>query len=249
MKVMISGGTGLLGSALRKINPEIIAPDRHDMDVTREWPNYVLDRIRESNPDCFIHCAGFVGNPKIDEDPASAIRTNIIGTANAVLACMQQNVRFIYISTDYLHGGTQENAPYKETDLYDPVDKYGSWTKLAGECVTRLYLHNSLIIRTTFCPDTFYPEWKFVFTDSYTSKDKISIIAPLIYKLSVSRLTGIINVGTERKTLASLAKDCEKNLDEFKLADKPNTIIPKDTSFDLTKLNDFLKNNGDKVNG
>lgn len=246
--ILLSGGTGCLGSALLNVDPDIIAPTHDNFDIThpesRICFQYWFDGTyyKGQKPDTYLHCSGFVGNPRIDKNPSRTILDNIIGTANCVRAAMEHNIRFIFISTDYLHGEHETNkfGHYRETDLLDPVDKYGSWSKLAGEASVRLYLHNSLIIRTSFCPDDFYPDWQYVFTDSYTSKDKVSIIAPLIYKAAISDLTGILNIGTPSKSLAALAKSCGKNLPEYKLSDKPNVKIPRDTSFDLSRLNKEL---------
>ena len=67
------------------------------------------------------------------ENPDLSISTNIIGTSNVVLACMESNVKLVYISTDYVYPGTDGN--YKEEDPLLPVNLY-AWSKLGGNVLS-----------------------------------------------------------------------------------------------------------------
>ena len=75
--------------------------------------------------------------------PNLSVKINIVGTANVCLSCIQNDVKLVYISTDYVYPGT--NGNYKETDPLFPVNHY-AWSKLGGECAVQLY-ENSLILR------------------------------------------------------------------------------------------------------
>ena len=87
-----------------------------------------------------MHGAAFTSPPKINENPKLALDVNIVGTANLVRACMERNIKILYISTDYVFKG--DRGMYKEDDPVFPANKY-AWSKLGGECAVRLY-DNSL---------------------------------------------------------------------------------------------------------
>lgn len=232
-KILMSGGSGLLGTALREIDKDIIAPSHTEMDVCDQDS---LDQALEKyKPDVFIHAAAFTSPPKCDQEPMEALKNNIIGTSNAVMAAAKNNVRLVYISTDYVFKGDKGN--YKEEDELLPQNRY-AWSKLGGECAVRMY-DNSLIIRTSFYPDEFpYPA---AFVDQYTSRDGVSVIAKMIHDLiSEDVKESVIHVGTERKTVKELAyKLGSKDVKDLK-RNEVNFATPEDTSLDISLLKNYL---------
>jgi dTDP-4-dehydrorhamnose reductase/SAM-dependent methyltransferase len=233
MKIVLFGGSGLLGSHLLKINPEIIAPSHSEVPI--ENKKLVLEFIEKNKPDLVINSSAFLDNRRIEKDPTEALETNIIGSANIALACVTHKARLVYISTDYIYKGDRGN--YKETDEILPFNLY-AWSKLGGETST-LMVNNHLIIRTSFGSEKF--NYKYAFNDKYASKDYVSVIAPMIYEASVSSLVGVINLGTERKTL-------------FDYASKKNNVLPQsvndtyfstptDTSLNLQKWINYKSEN------
>lgn len=233
MKILLFGGSGLLGKELLKINKDIIAPT-HD-EVSIEDQKLVMDCIAKHKPDIVINSSAFIDNRKIEKDPTVAIQTNIIGSANISLACLKHNARLVYISTDYIYKGDKGN--YKETDEILPFNLY-AWTKLGGETST-MGVNNHLIIRTSFGSDKF--SYKVAFNDKYASKDYVSVIAPMIYEASLSSIIGILNLGTERKSLYEYAKQ-KSEVKAIRLADTYFST-PFDTSFNLQKWIDYKSEN------
>lgn len=231
--ILLSGGSGLLGSTLQKLDSSISAPPHIQMDVTNLAT--VQDAIGKHKPDIFIHAAAFISPPAAEKEPMKALENNIVGTCNVVLACQSANVRLVYISTDYIYKG--DRGSYNENDEILPQNKY-TWSKLGGECAVRLY-DNALIIRTSFGPDVFPYDRAFV--DQYTSRDGISVIAPMILKLAQRMdVRGIVNVGTERKTVKELAiKLGKKDVGDMRREEMMKDGIV-DTSFDLKKLKELL---------
>jgi dTDP-4-dehydrorhamnose reductase len=89
-------------------------------------------------------------------------------------------------------------------------------------------MDNSLVVRTSFCENEFpYPK---AFIDQYTSRDYVDIISPLIYKVAISGKTGVVHVGTERKSVYELAASRKPDVGELSVNDI-NFKVPKDTSF------------------
>lgn len=226
MKILLTGGSGLLGTELLKLNNNIIAPSHSELDINNK--EEVLSYINKINPDIVIHAAAVLDNRVLENNPEIAINTNISGSANIAIACIKNNIRLCYLSTDYIYQGTRGN--YIEEDEILPFNFY-AWTKLGGECSVK-GVKNHLIIRVSFGKSEFsYPV---AFSDKWSSKDYVDIIAPMILEAALSPLTGILNLGTDRKTLFNYAKLRNSEVKPIKLADT-SFFTPYDTSLNLQK--------------
>jgi len=229
-EILLTGGSGLLGTEIKNNAFDIIAPHHTEFDITNyEQMNSFINEHKNINT--IIHGAAFISPPLIEKDPVKALEVNIVGTANIVKLCVQNNLHLIYISTDYVYKG--DKGKYSEDDELLPQNKY-AWSKLGGETAVKLY-DDSLIIRTSFCESVFPYDKAFV--DQFTSRDSVTVIAPMILKIAKNEsLNGIINVGTERKTIKGLAiKLGKKDVGDLK-RDDVGFSVPYDTSFDLKKL-------------
>jgi len=173
--ILYTGGSGLLGRELKKLLPYSLFPTHSEFDVT----NYLTmnDYLKKINIKTIIHGAAFTSPPKVDKFPINALESNILGTSNIVKLCSENNVKLIYISTDYVFKGDRGN--YSEEDSVYPVNKY-AWSKLGGECAVRMY-DNSLIIRTSFGDNVFPYEKAFV--NQYTSRENVSTFAKKLVKI------------------------------------------------------------------
>lgn len=221
----------MLGTELLKLNPAIIAPTSEEFNLTdcslykHPWREF----------DVVINAAAIKDNRKIEQDPSEALKVNIIGAAIAAGMCAKNGIRYVYISTDYIYKGDRGN--YKETDEILPFNLY-SWTKLGGECSARA-VKNHLIIRTSFGANQF--EYKEAFSDKWVSKEYVDKIAPMILEAAMSPLTGVLNVGTERKTIYQYASQ-RSQVKPVKLSDTSH-LTPYDNSFNLQKWQDYKSNN------
>ncbi|MEI6433970.1 MAG: sugar nucleotide-binding protein [Bacteroidota bacterium] len=226
--MVVTGGSGLLGTALKKIFPDALFPSKEEFNVIdfTQMEAYLKDRFVQT----IFHGGAFTSPPKIDQDPLKAIEVNIVGTSNIVKLALKCNARLVYISTDYVFKGDKGN--YKENDPVFPVNKY-AWSKLGGECVVRLY-DKSLIIRTTFGPDVF--PFEKAFTDQWTSRECVTKIAAMIAELIKVEQIGVVHVGGKRKSVYDYAT----SLDPLK---KIGKISINDISFNIpvdTSLNTEL---------
>lgn len=229
MKILIFGGSGSLGTELKKLNSDIIAPSKIHCNICDSTD--VFDTIDYYQPDIVINCAAIIDNRTIEQDPIKTINTNIIGSANVALVCADSNIRYVYISTDYVYKGDRGN--YKETDEILPFNKY-AWSKLGGEC-SAVQVKNHLIIRTSFGKSDF--DYKQAFSDKWASKDYVDVIAPLVLEASLSPITGILNLGTERKTLYDYASQ-RTEVEGIRIQDT-NHFTPYDTSLNLQRWMDY----------
>lgn len=216
MNIAITGKTGILTSELQRLDSAIISLSSNEYDISKFSIIKMLDEI---NFDTLIHAGAITNSSLIKDEPLNAIQTNIIGTAYLSQYCLLNNKRLVYISTDYVYPGDTGN--YHETDPVLPHNEY-AWSKLGGECSVKL-VPNHLIIRTSFGANTF--PYEYAWNNLITSKDYVDIIAPMIYKASVSNIRGILNVGTAAKTM-------------YEFATQRNSIL----SADLENKKDFSLN-------
>jgi len=196
-KIVITGKYGLLSTELQRLDPNILPLPSKEFDIK---DNNIIDKLITLDPDTIIHAAALTDSTKVKSDHINFIQTNIIGTAYISQYCLLKNKRLVYISTDYIYPGVKGN--YKEIDPILPVNDY-AWTKLGGECSAKL-VPNHLIIRTSFGSNVF--PYKKAWTNQMVSKDYVDIIAPMILKASMSDITGILNIGTEAKSVYEYAK-------------------------------------------
>ena len=225
MKIVILGGNGLLGNELKKLDSNLICSGReYDITDYKKIQNY----LNEINPDIIVNAAAETNSVIIKKDPLKAIQTNIIGAANISKYCIQYNKKLVYISTDYIYPGT---GNHKENDNLSPSNEY-AWTKLGGECSTKL-VSNHLIIRTSFGPLKF--PYKEAFENLWVSKDYVNVIAPKILKAIKSDIKGILNIGTERKNMYIYATKTTK-------VNKGNLPSGKDFSLNLDLYNELFNN-------
>lgn len=147
MKVLITGGTGLLGKALIETagrSCDIVATHLGTCDVrdTSRVKYRVLD-VRDKKglaglfgkfrPDVTIHTAG-VGSPDYAEKHKKETQEiNIGGTQNIVKNCVKFGSHFVYISSNGIYDGN--SAPYSESCKAVPINYYGE-VKLEGEKVS-----------------------------------------------------------------------------------------------------------------
>lgn len=196
MKIVVTGKNGLLSLELQKISKEIIPLSSLDYDIIGRNVIKKLDKI---NPDIVIHSAAVTNSKEVIKNPIKSIRTNIVGTANISEYCINKNKRLVYISTDYVYSG--KNGNHSEDDSLFPENEY-AWTKLGGEC-SAILVPNSLIIRTSFGSNIF--PYSVAWTNLITSKDYVDIVAPKILKAAVSKITGILNIGSPAKSMYEYA--------------------------------------------
>jgi dTDP-4-dehydrorhamnose reductase len=226
---LITGGSGLLGRALRRLRADALVPSSAEFDV-RDYSQ--MERwIDGRSIEVLIHGAAFTSPPKVDADPVRAIDVNIVGTANVVRLCMTHAIRLVYISTDYVFRG--DRGQYREEDEVYPVNKY-AWSKLGGECAVRLY-DKALIIRTSFGPDEFpYPR---AFADQWTSRRAVSDAAPDVLRAVDSGISGVLHVGGPRRTVLEYARslDPAKEIEALSIKDV-SFSVPEDTSLDTSRF-------------
>ena len=149
MKVMLTGGKGMLGRTLCRelADFEVIATDLPEADIT---DSAGFEKLLQSiKPDTVIHCAAMTAVDKCESEMDLAYKLNAVGTANVARACHKNNVRLIAISTDYVFAGNSDK-PYNEFDSANGGNTVYGKSKFAGEEAVRTYCPNHVIARISW---------------------------------------------------------------------------------------------------
>jgi dTDP-4-dehydrorhamnose reductase len=252
IKFLLTGGTGRLGQELQKLL-KVFAPTKAELNIRWHYcdTDFFLNNARKMEGiDTIIHCAAYTNVPGAEENMHHAVESNILGVQNVMQLAHdmeeffdRQHIKVIYISSDYVYAGTTGN--YKETDKTNPFNFYG-FTKLAGE--SYINKEKDLIIRTSFKPKGQWP-YPQAFTDLYTSADYVDIIAKEIALVAKSDMAGIINIGTERKSIYDLAARRTPDVGKMSRAEVSSVNMPMDISMNIDKFLEFKKSLGGKKNG
>lgn len=153
MRILVTGGTGQLGSDVIKElknlygdEAEILAPSRDFMNI--ENTRSIATIMAGFKPNVVIHCAAYTNVDRAElKDNDECYLTNVIGTRNIADACKTIDAKLIYISSDYVFDGTK-GKPYTINDTPAPTNFYGA-TKFFGEQAA-LRNHKTFIVRTSF---------------------------------------------------------------------------------------------------
>lgn len=155
-KVMVIGGTGLVGNALVRAwtarGAEVSAATYHchpsdrflRLDMQDELS--VRSLLAKRRPDVVAVPAA---NPHVDYcelHPEETRRLNVDGTLNVARACRDGGARMIFFSSDYVFDGIK--GVYSEEDAPSPINEYGRQKAETERGVLAADPRN-MIIRTT----------------------------------------------------------------------------------------------------
>ena len=150
MKVLVTGYKGQLGfdvvKALTKNGDIPVAVDIEEMDITDA--DAVESYISRSGVGAVIHCAAYTAVDAAEDNVELCRRINRDGTQNIADACKKNNLKMIYISTDYVFNGEGE-TPWEPDENREPLNVYGQ-TKYEGELAVENTLDKYFIVRISW---------------------------------------------------------------------------------------------------
>jgi len=216
MKILITGGSGLLGSAVSvyfKDYYDVVSTYvSHKIEINGCRTSYLditdakatKDFIKKQKPDVIVHTSAIVSVDACEKNPEAAYKLHVEGTRNIVQACKGTNSKIIYISTDYVFDG--KKGMYKETDKAIPINYYGK-TKLEGESLVDL--KKDAVIRTSIFgwnavkEKKSFSTWIYdelssgktaeMFTDQVKSLILVNDLAAVLKEIIERDITGILN--------------------------------------------------------
>jgi len=148
VKILITGGKGMLGRTLQKelAEHELVVADLPEWDITDDAA--FTEKTLEVKPDLIIHCAAMTKVDECETKRDLAFKLNEEGSRNVAMAAKIAGARLFAISTDYVFSGEPPKEPWawSETDIPRPRTVYGA-SKFAGEQMIQMILPEAVIIR------------------------------------------------------------------------------------------------------
>ncbi|MFQ6087501.1 MAG: dTDP-4-dehydrorhamnose reductase [Candidatus Methanofastidiosia archaeon] len=164
MKILLTGGSGALGRAIShryqkehkifKTFCENPLKDGIRLDIQNSGK--IESLVESLKPQVVIHTAAFTNVDLCELERRKAFGINVLGTENIVNACLQEDVKLIFLSTDFIFNG--EKGRYEESDKPNPINYYGKTKLLAEHRVRKLEYY--LILRTSVLYGNY--GWNFV---------------------------------------------------------------------------------------
>jgi dTDP-4-dehydrorhamnose reductase len=153
LKILVTGGKGQLGRAFSALAKDKLYQgcqfwlyDLEEMDILNA--PQVMAAVAGLKADVVVHAAAYTQVDKAETDADAAFRLNVTGTQNVAVACLENNAKMVYVSTDYVFDG-QKKRPYTEFDATNPLSVYGR-TKLLGENIAARINPRLFIARTAW---------------------------------------------------------------------------------------------------
>ncbi len=239
MKILITGGRGMLGRTLQKefAEHELVIADLPEADITDAAG---FDRfLTQAAPDAVIHCAAMTAVDQCESETDLAYKLNALGSANVASACFRCNVRLIAISTDYVFGG-ELDRPYHEFDVAGGAHTVYGQSKFAGEEMVRRHCPNHVICRISWLYGAGGPSFVHAMMNlADGTRDTLKVVAdqygnPTSATAVARQLKNILNrpgtVGTFHLTCEGEATWFEFAEEIFRLAGKQQKVVPCTTA-------------------
>lgn len=159
MRILLLGGTGQVGTELRRS----LAPLGELVITTRDGtlpdgaPAVALDLsdldgiaplLASIRPDVVVNATAYTAVDRAENESAMAFRVNAQAPGHLAAACAAHGATLVHYSTDYVFDGTA-TRPYREDDPTSALGVYGA-SKLAGEEAIRGSGARHLILRTAW---------------------------------------------------------------------------------------------------
>ena len=236
MKILITGGSGILGTELKKFFPNSLFPSHSVLDITNH--EMVFDYFSKNEFDLIIHTAAMTSVRQCESEKELSWSTNVVGTKNLIAATTEfrSNSKFIYVSTACVFDG--HTGMYKESSVPYPENFY-ALTKLIGEQFVK-NLKNHIIIRTNFVGKQkwMYPK---AFTDRFGTYLFAENVASGIREIFDANIEGTIHiVGDKKLSMYDLAKISTPSIKPMTIDEYQGPPLTMDMSLDTERWKKYI---------
>jgi UDP-glucose 4-epimerase len=161
MKILITGGSGFIGSYLCKNlleqGHEVISLDNFstgkfeniaELESARGFKSIegsILDEelvknLISSVDSCF-HFAAAVGVQKILDDPIGSLKTNLHGSENVIQACSESKINLVLASTSEIYGKNPSQPLTEDSDRVIGSPLLSRWTYSEAKAIDEALAH------------------------------------------------------------------------------------------------------------
>lgn len=196
--ILVTGSTGQLGSdvvkELLKRGYSTLSPNRSEFNLCSEDSirNYILN----SNCEAIVHCAAYTQVDKAEDEKDLCIKINATATKHIVKCAKILDIPMIYISTDYVFDGKNEDM-YTEDSVPNPQNEYGR-AKLAGENAVSEIMTKYYIIRTSWVFGKYGKNFVYTMLHLAETHDHLTVVNDQVGRPTWTRtLAGFMNYSVE----------------------------------------------------
>ena len=161
MKILITGGSGFIGSYLCKNlleqGHEVISLDNFStgkfeniakLENARNFKSIegsILDEelVKDliSSVDSCFHFAAAVGVKKILDDPIGSLKTNLHGSENVIQACSESKINLVLASTSEIYGKNPTQPLTEDSDRVIGSPLLSRWTYSEAKAIDEALAH------------------------------------------------------------------------------------------------------------
>ncbi|MGK0391648.1 MAG: dTDP-4-dehydrorhamnose reductase [Maribacter sp.] len=175
MKILVTGGSGQLGSELNQLSKDhpgfFFFTDKDNLDITNRTSLSAF--FQKNRFDYCINCAAYTAVDKAEEEQNLAEAINVNGVRYVADACKDTNTTLIHLSSDYVYHN-EVNRPMIEIDPTTPEGIYAQ-TKLNGEFAALTH-SETIVIRTSWLYSSFEKNFVKTMLRLGTERDDLSVV-------------------------------------------------------------------------
>lgn len=230
LKVLVLGD-GLLGSELvKQTGWDYISRKAGTLDIDALWGSFPKNEYQSPIHNVIVNC--IANTDTYSKDKEAHWKVNYEFVNELIEYCNANSIKLIHISTDYVYAGSVNNA--SENDVPVHCNNWYGYTKLLGDGLVQLRAHEHLVIRCTHKPTPFPYETAWI--DQIGNFDYVDEIAKRIITLIKTNVSGLFNLGTETKTMNSLAWQTTNVGISF-----APEHVPHNTTMNINKFKSIIK--------
>jgi dTDP-4-dehydrorhamnose reductase len=140
-KLLITGASGFLGWYIGQAashhwavygtyqKQPIVAPNCHPIALDLTDTNALQDCFAQLRPDAVIHAAALSQPNACQENSTLSYKINVLASFYIAIACAELAIPCVFTSSEQVFDGSQ--APYREGDSPNPINRYGEHKALA----------------------------------------------------------------------------------------------------------------------
>jgi dTDP-4-dehydrorhamnose reductase len=180
VKIVILGGKGQLGSAIKKTiaqeypqEIQFISLAKSEFNIAQPSEQQILKLI-DYQPKFIINCAAYTQVDQAETEEKQAMLINGHSLKGISELANQAQSHLIHISTDFVFSG-QKQTPYTEEDPCAPLSVYGK-SKLLGENLIQQTCQSFTIFRTSWLYSTDHPSFLTTMIRLGKEREKINVV-------------------------------------------------------------------------